>query len=66
MLTHWRSSKKASSLSTTSSQMLISSKTSKTILMTLISTEKTKKDRFKYSSIFFFPFYFRFLGSEIY
>ncbi|KAG4139144.1 hypothetical protein ERO13_D07G173701v2 [Gossypium hirsutum] len=52
MLTHWRSSTKASSLSTTSSQMLISSKTSKTILMTLISTEKTKKDRFKMGRLY--------------
>ncbi|KAB2092703.1 hypothetical protein ES319_A02G048600v1 [Gossypium barbadense] len=65
MLTHRRSLAKASSLPTTSSPMPISSTTSKTILMTPISTKKTKKNRFKYSSIFFFPFYFRFLGSEI-
>ncbi|KAB2016861.1 hypothetical protein ES319_D08G121900v1 [Gossypium barbadense] len=47
MLTHRRSSAKASSLPTTSSHMPISSTTSKMILMTPISTEKTKKNRFK-------------------
>ncbi|TYH64568.1 hypothetical protein ES332_D07G275600v1 [Gossypium tomentosum] len=45
------SSTKESSLPTTSSLMPNSSTTLKTILMTLISTKKTKKNRFKISDI---------------